>query len=174
MAKKAEKATGEVLDESVETKSKKKLVAKDVDPSQYVTVRNGFQGKLIYISPRTGERFEWESFGAEQEIELRELKNAKNSKKKFFMNNWFMFDEDWVVDYLGVRQYYKHAINIDSFDDIFKLPPERLRERLSGLSNGQKRSVIYRAKDLINQEKIDSLSTIKALEETLGCELVEK
>lgn len=182
MAKKADKKVDDALDavadseqkDSPKAEPKKKLIAKDIDPNQYVTVRNGFQGKLIYISPRTGERFEWDSFGDEQEMELRELKNAKNSKKKFFANNWFMFDEDWIVDYLGARQYYKNAIGIDSFDDIFQLPSEELRKKVSGLSSGQKRSVIYRAKELISQEKIDSLSTIKVLEETLGCELIEK
>ena len=100
--------------------SNKSIIPKDVDPSQYVTVRNGFQGKLIYRSKKTGEVFIWDEFGSEQEMELRELRNAKNSSKKFFINNWFMFDEDWIIDYLGMRQYYKDALPIDHFDDIFK------------------------------------------------------
>lgn len=66
----------------------KPVTPKDIDPSTLVVVKNGFQGKLIYKSPRTGERFAWDSFGSEQELELKELRNAKNSAKKFFMNNW--------------------------------------------------------------------------------------
>ena len=69
------------------TEPTQKLSAKEVDTTQYVTVRNGFQGRLIYKSPRTGEKYVWEEFGAEQDMELRELKNARNSAKKFFMNN---------------------------------------------------------------------------------------
>ena len=68
-------------------KTKKAIVAKDIDPNQYVVVRNGFQGRLVYISKKTGERFVWDGFGSEQEMELRELKNARNSYKKFFENN---------------------------------------------------------------------------------------
>ena len=83
---------------------RKTIIPKDIDASQFVTVRNGFQGKLVYVSKRTGETFIWEEFGSEQEMELRELRNAKNSYKTFFVNNWFMFDEDWIVDYLGVRK----------------------------------------------------------------------
>lgn len=152
----------------------KKIVPKDIDSSQYVTVRNGFQGKLVYISKRTGETFVWDEFGAEQEMELRELRNAKNSYKNFFINNWFMFDEDWVVDYLGVRQFYKHAIPIDSFDEIFTQKASELKKTISALSEGQKKSVAYRAKELIAEDKIDSLSVINILEKALNIELIEK
>lgn len=151
----------------------RKIVPKDIDPNQYVPVRNGFRGRLIYISPRTGERFDWSEFGDMQEMELRELQNAKSSKKKFFQNNWFMLD-DWVVDYLGVRQYYKNSVPIDEFDDLFKKSPSEIKKILSKVPDGQKRSIAYRARELIRDNKIDSLSVISALEESLGVELIEK
>lgn len=151
-----------------------KIIPKDVNPEQYVTVKNGFQGRLIYISSRTGETFIWEEFGDEQDIELRELKNAKNSAKAFFENNWFMFDEDWIVDYLGVGRFYEHAVSIEDFDDIFMGSPEEVKNVISELTDGQKRSAAYRARVLIAEEKIDSHKTIKALEEALGVELIER
>lgn len=153
-----------------------KIVPKEVDPNQYVTVRNGFQGTLIYKSPRTGEKFMWNDFGDEQEIELRELRNAKGSAKRMFENNWFMFDEDedWIIDYLGVRQYYKYALNIDNFDSIFKLPVEKARKTISEMSDGLKRSISYRARQLIIDGAIDSIKFIQMLEEVLGTELIEK
>lgn len=154
--------------------TKKTFVPKDIDPTQYVTVRNGFQGRLIYKSRKTGELFVWDNFGAEQEMELRELRNAKNSYKKFFINNWFMFDEDWIVEYLGVRQYYKNAIPVDNFDDIFTQKPDDLKDTLVKLSSGQKKSVAYRAQELIAEGKIDSLSVINILEDVLRIELIER
>lgn len=154
----------------------KSIVLKDIDPNQYVTVRNGFQGKLVYKSKRTGERFIWERFGDEQEMELRELKNAKNTSKVFFRNNWFMFndDEDWIVDYLGVRQFYRNAISIEKFDKLFEKSADELRKIIIGLSEGQKRSAVYRARQLIADGKIDSRKAILALEDTLGVELIEE
>lgn len=152
----------------------KPLKISEVDLNQYITVRNGFQGRLTYKSERTGETFKWDDFGAEQEIELRELRNAKSSHKKYFTNNWFMFDEDWVIDYLGVNQYYKNALKIDEFDTIFNLSANELQKRLNSLSDGQKKSVAYRAKELIASEAIDSRKIIAVLEETLGVELIEK
>lgn len=154
--------------------TKKPVVPKEIDPNQIITVRNGFQGRLVYKSKRTGERWSWESFGAEQDMELSELKNARNSNKKYFINNWFMFDEDWVIDYLGMRQYYKNSLNIQDFDQLFKKPVGEIEDIISKLSEGQRKSVAYRAKQLIAEEEIDSNRVINTLEKYLGVELVER
>ena len=162
--------TRETTDEPVS------FTAKDIDPNQIVTVRNGFNGKLVYISPRTHEIFKWESFGDEQEMELRELRNAKSSAKKFFINNWFMFDEAnvWVIDYLGLNQYYKNALTLDDFDDLFTKPASEIELIISQLSKGQKQSVAYMARQLILDGKIDSRSVVAALERSLGVDIVER
>ena len=157
-----------------QTEPKKAMIPKEVDPNQYVTVRNGFQGRLVYKSKRTGERFVWDSFGAEQDMELSELKNARNSNKKYFINNWFMFDEPWVVDYIGMSQYYKFAISIQDFDKLFEKPAAEIGKIISKLSDGQKKSVAYRAKQLIAEDGIDSNRTIAALEKHLGTALIER
>lgn len=166
--------------ESIESKQvqqeaeKKPLVPKDIDPSQYVTVRNGFQGRLVYKSKRTGERFVWDSFGAEQDMELSELRNARNSNKKYFINNWFMFDEPWIVDYLGMGKYYRFAISIQDFDKLFTKPASEIEKTIANLSDGQKQSVAYRAKQLIPEGGIDSNRLIATLEKCLGIELIER
>lgn len=150
-----------------------KIIPKEIDPEQYVIVRNGFQGQLIYKSKRTGERFVWDEFGAEQEIQLRELRNAKNSNKSFFINNWFMFDDEWVVDYLGVGRYYKNAVRIEDFDKIFENDPATLESIISEMTDGQKKSLAYRAQVLIGEGKIDSIKAISVLERTLNVDLIE-
>jgi len=155
-------------------KPAKAIIPKDIDPDQYVVVRNGFQGTLVYRSRRTGEKFRWEEFGDEQEMSLSELKNAKSSNKKFFINNWFMFDEPWIVDYLGMGQYYKYAIKIEDFDNIFTMPADEIKRTIAELSAGQKKSVEYRARVLLQAKEIDSNKTIAALEEALGVELIER
>lgn len=176
-AKSAEDCPNNATEQEVQethTVVEKPLIPKEIDPNQIVTVRNGFQGKLVYKSKRTGERWAWDSFGAEQDMELSELKNARNSNKKFFINNWFMFDEDWIVDYLGLKQYYKNSLSIDEFDSLFEKSPSEIKEIVSKLSDGQKKSVGYRAKQLIAKKEIDSNRVISTLEECLGTELVDR
>lgn len=157
-----------------QTVTAEKIIPKEIDMNQYVVVRNGFQGTLVYISPRTGEKFVWDGFGAEQEMELRELRNAKAASKRFFADNWFMFDDEWVIDYLGVRQFYQNALPLEKFDEIFKKSPTEIKKAVSSMSDGQKKSVAYRASELIASGEIDSRKTISALEEALGVELIEK
>lgn len=156
------------------TTRKKKVSTKNIDMTQYVVVRNGFQGRLVYKSSRTGEHFVWDEFGSEQEMELRELRNARNSSKKFFINNWFMFDEDWIIDFLGVKQFYKNAVSIDNFDSIFSKPADEIKSIIKEMSDGQKRSTAYRARQLITAGEIDSNKAIAALEDALGIELIER
>ena len=161
-------------EQAVEEQKVQVIVPKEIDPDQYVTVRNGFHGRLIYKSPRTGEKFVWGEFGDEQEMQLRELRDAKNSKKSFFINNWFMFEEPWVIDYLGMRKYYKYAVKIEDFDNIFKKTPAQIEKTVGDMSQGQRRSLIYRATELIASGDIDSRKVIQALENALGVELAEK
>ena len=107
-------------------------------------------------------------------MEIGELRNAKSANKKYFINNWFMFDEPWVTDYIGMSQYYKFAIPIDEFDKFFDKPAAELEKAVSKLSSGQKQSVAYRAKQLIADGTIDSNRAIAALEKALGVELIER
>lgn len=148
---------------------------KKIDPNQIITVYNGFHGAMYYRSRKTGELYQWDGFGDEQDMELSELKNAKSSSKKHFINNWFMFDEDdaWVIEYLGVGRYYKNAVSIDGFDDIFTKSPAEIAEIVNGMSAGQKRSAAYRAQQMIVGGEIDSMKKISVLENCLGVELVE-
>lgn len=155
---------------------KKPIVPKEIDLGQLIAVRNGYQGRLVYKSPRTHEKFVWPEFGSEQMVELLELRNAKNTYKKYFINNWFMFDDEcaWVIDYLGMSQYYKYALKVDGFDDIFTKSPAEIEDTVSKLSAGQKKSLSYRARQLIAEGEIDSNKAIAALERSLGIELVER
>lgn len=165
------------IDNSVEKINEEKpIIPKDIDPNSVVTVTNGFHGHLVYISPRTHEKYEWSGFGDEQEMELRELRNAKSSAKYFFENNWFMFTNEsaWVVPYLGLSRYYKNAIKIEDFDKVFDKTPEEIKEIISAMSAGQKASLSLRARQLVMDGEIDSRRVIATLEEALGTELIER
>ncbi|WP_440453566.1 hypothetical protein [Ruminococcus intestinalis] len=157
---------------NTDTEKKIYRVKKNLDPNMIVTIKNGFQGRLVYQSKKTGETFIWEEFGDEQDMELSEAKAARNSSKKFFINNWFLIDDPEVIEYLGVEQYYKHALNSENFDEIFNKTAKEIKEIISQLSTGQKRSLAYRAKQLIEDGTVDSIKVIKALEDGLGVELI--
>lgn len=151
------------------------VVPKQIDVNQYVPVKNGFHGVLVFKSPHTGETFEWGEFGDIQDIQLTDLRAAKNSMKGFFINNWFLFDEeyDWVIDYLGVRKYYANALGIDDFDGLLDKSASEIEKIINALSEGQKKSVAYMVGEKIRSGEIDSRKLIASLEKTLGVSLIE-
>ena len=166
-------------DEKVVVKKKeekKEIDYSKVDPNQTVMVINGFNGRLIYKSKKTGEKFVWNEMGAEQEMEIKELRNAKNSSKGFFIKNWFMFgkEDQWVIDYLALGQYYADSIPIDDYDKILTANAKIIESRLANVPDGQKASLANRAAALIKNGDIDSNRAIMALENVLGVELVER
>ena len=143
-------------------------------PDDYVTVRNGFDGKLVYKSSKTGEKYVFSRFGDEHDMEIQELKKARNDSKKFFENNWFLIDDPAVIEYLGVERFYKNALSFEEFDTLFDLDAEAIEKRVSALSKGQQNSLKYRARQLIRDGKIDSIKVINTLERLLETELIEK
>lgn len=151
-------------------------VYKDINLDQLIPVYNGFHGVLVYASKKTGEIYQWDNFGDYQDIELKELKVAKSSSKDFFINNWFMFDDEhqWVIDYLGLQQFYKNSISLEGFEDILTLTPAKIKSTIAGMSKGQKDSLMYMVKNMVANNEIDSLKTLSALEEGLGITLIEK
>ena len=52
--------------EATETSKPTFKVKKDLSPTMIVTVKNGFNGTLVYKSKRTGELFIWDAFGSER------------------------------------------------------------------------------------------------------------
>lgn len=167
----------ETIDETEETPKEEKKsyrVKKTLDPNTVVTVKNGFNGTLVYKSKKTGETFKWEEFDDEQDMDLAELKNARNSYKQFFENNWFIFDDPEIIDYLNVGNFYKNALNSKGFEELFKMTPEKITAKVAKLSEGQKRSVAFRAKQLIAEGEIDSIKVIDALEKSLSVQLIER
>lgn len=151
-------------------------IPENVDPNMLITVRNGYHGTLTYTSPRTHEEFVWDDFGDEQDMELKELRTAKSTKKAFFENNYFMFDEEysWVIPYLDVAKYYVNAMGMDGFEKIFHSRPDEIKRVIKSMSKGQKKSLAYCAKDKIASGEVDSMRVISAIEDGLGVTLLER
>lgn len=154
----------------------KPIVPKEIDQNMIIPVVNGFPGRLVYVSKRSGESFVWEQFGDEQDMELKELRNVKSAAKAFFINGWMTFSKEyaWVIHYLGLEQYYKQALDLDEFEGLFEKSPAEVKKIISKLSTGQKQSVAYMAREKVISGEIDSRKLIQTFEEALGVELIER
>lgn len=149
-------------------------VVKELDPSMVVSVKNGFDGTLVYHSKKTGEDFVWHALGDEQDIDLAELKNARNASKSFFENNWFVIDDEDVLKWLRVDSFYENALTIEEMETIEEQPAAKITKMISGMSNGQRETLRYMIIRKHAEGKLDgaTVKSLKVLEKLLNINLI--
>jgi hypothetical protein len=149
----------------------------EIDLHQYIPVKNGFHGMLDYLSKRTGEFVHWDEFGDEKYIELIDLQHAKGNARKFFENNWFIFDDEyqWVIDFIGVRNFYDDSLSQEEFDELITTcSADEVEARVSKLSDGQKKTYALYAREKVEDGTIDSRKVIAVLEKVFKVDLSTK
>lgn len=170
--------------ESIIEKKKKEISIRNLPLSTEVYVSNNCHNGLIYISRgRTGFETSWDYFGNPQPMTLEELLIMRNTQRKFFERPWIRIegfvDEDYnelfsveeILDFLQVKKYYSKILCPPNIDDIFKLSPAEIEERVPKMSKGTKANIVVRANTLIESGQLDSLRVIATLEKVLNCEL---
>lgn len=148
----------------------------EVDMHQYIPVKNGFHGMLDYFVKRTGEIIHWDEFGEERYVELIDIQSAKGNARKFFENSWFVFDDEyqWVIDFIGVRNFYDDSLSQEEFDELITRSADEVEARVSKLPDGQKKTYALYAREKIADGTIDSRRVISALERAFKVDLTEK
>lgn len=170
--KKAEEAKiAEQAKQSAPTQEKNIKV--EPDPHELISVKNGFHGRLTYKSRRDGMEVVWSEYGDEEFLEYQELKSARSSQKKFFTENWWIMDYEYL-EALGVVKYYENAINDENIENLKNKSPDKIKEIVSKMSNGQKKSLSYKVIEMIKTEELDNVKTIRALKESLNLNQIEE
>lgn len=131
-------------------------------------------GGAFYSSKKImGYTVEWEDIGSVEYMELGELSSMKNTDKRFFEDNWIVFDDteeytaSELYDFLKVSKYYKNILTPDNIDEIFTYPKDEIVKTISTLSRGMKETIAVRAKQKLDENTLDK-NIIDILESSLG------
>ena len=131
-------------------------------------------GGAFYSSKKImGYTVEWEDIGSVEYMETGELSSMKNTDKRFFEDNWIVFDDteeytaSELYDFLKVSKYYKNVLTPDNIDEIFTYPKDEIVKTISTLSRGMKETVAVRAKQKLDENTLDK-NIIDILESSLG------
>ena len=170
------KETDKPEQQSEQPKQKPKSYIKQKrDLNEMVCVRNATMGSVVYSSKRTqGYKVEWEKMGSEGDenyIELSELVAMRNSYPRVFQECWLIIEDTEIIDYLNVRKYYNNIVDVDDFDGIFNLKPEKLEDKLRKMPKGLRDAVAQRAKQLLTKGEFDSIRNKKVIEKVLNIDL---
>lgn len=149
-------------------------ITKKIPLDLEVSVICNVQGGASYSSKRVnGYVVEWDEFGSLAYMELAELVAMRNSDRRFFEDNWIVFEDTdeytaiELYNFLRVSKYYEKFYTPETIDSIFELEPASIISVLSNLSNGMKNTIASRAKIKIDAKEIDSNKKITALETAL-------
>lgn len=145
--------------------------------SDEVEVKSNVAGELTYTSPVTKETFAWNDHTETNWMTIEDLIGMRNHYRRFFSENWIDICGDAresVLDFLKVSQHYKGAILIDEVGELFELSAEKIVEKLSPMSESVKRMVANYACDAIDNGTLTNINKIRALEDVLACDLIEK
>ena len=157
-----------------EVKSTPKKVNKPKhDPSELILCRSVRFGELRLIGPKTHMPYSWANEGDVREVEFQDLVSWRALHSRYLFEPMIIIEdedivEEWKAD-LGDLYDELQSIDIKA---MFKLPYRNFVAQLKKLPTGMKTTVQNMAYSMIQDGTLYDLRTIKAIDETLGTELI--
>ena len=140
-----------------------------------VSVVSCVKGELMWKSPE-GRKEVWNHFGDTNYMTIADLFKMRNYDQRFFSDNWVTIEGENAqayLDYLQVSKYYKNFRTVNQFDKIFSMVPDEIISIVSKFSNEVKETFARRAKEFMNDGKLDSYQRIEAIQKATGFDLHE-
>lgn len=171
-----EDAVAEVVETKVveEVKSEAKTIRKKVNQielNELIPVRSLTNHKLVYVSKATNSKYVWGAYGDIEYLTYGEINTMKAQYPRFIQDCLIAIEDDEVIDILNLGKLYENLYTVDELDDLFDKSNFELQELLPKLPNGVKKSVISRAKELIENETLVDFRKIKTIETLLNVDL---
>jgi hypothetical protein len=138
-----------------------------------ILCRSVCRGNLSYVSSKSGLSYEWLGYGDTCEVMYSDLMALKSAKSPFVFAPWFIIENDELVAQWKkeLEPVYAPFAGFESLDEVFSLDIEEFKELIKNSPRGFKDAVVSLACEKINDGTLDSVSIIKALDETLGTSL---
>lgn len=136
---------------------------KEIDRFEPIPVMNVTNGKLIYVSKKTGSQWVWGSYGDVEYVEYQELLSMRSGNKAFLDEPFLIVLEDDVVNNLGLTKMYKNLNNLDSLDDIFRMNNKDFQEVIEKSPKGIVYSIVTKARQKVEDGTLDSMWKVNYL-----------
>lgn len=103
-----------------------------------------------------------------------ELKRARSAQPKFFEDNWWIIEDQDLIEFLRVGKFYQYMLDENGMNELFNMTPDDLKEQVSGFTAGQRKSVMFEARNRIKNGRLSDLKMIRAIEEALNVSLIKE
>lgn len=166
VAEAVKEAMKEVVKETIE-ESKPVTVEtkKTFTDSDYVLCRSVCSGGLNIVS-QSGNLYEFKDYGAECEINYRDLVTLiRRGSDHVFLPRFVILDEVFLEDFPTVQKVYGEMYTKDDLLEILDLPLSRMKSEIAKLPDATKNSMRNLIATQIANGRLDSIAKVRALTE---------
>ena len=133
--------------------------------SDYILCRSVCSGGLNIVS-QSGNLYEFKDYGAECEINYRDLVTLiRRGSDHVFLPRFVILDEDFLEDFPTVKRVYGTMYTMNDLVEILELPVSRMKVEIEKLPEATKNSMRNLISTQIANGKLDSISKVRALTE---------
>lgn len=150
-----------------ETK-KKKFKSRDLIPCRSFT-----NGKYILKGEKTSIPYRWFAYGDIVEVEYQDLELEVHAKRpSVYKPRIIVLDNDFIEQNKALKEFYDNMYTTNDLSEILKLSPASMRKAIEELPDGAKETLKSIASTKINNGSLDSVKTIKLLDEIFDTNLL--
>lgn len=151
--------------------SKKKV--KKFEPDDLILCQSVASGMTFVKGIKSGELYTFESRGAEEYIEYRDLVAAIRTKSSIIFKPFILvMDDDFVNEQTKLKDFYESMYTPADFEEFFRINPKQMKEVLDAMPEGIKNTIKNIAATKIEKKTLDSVQKIKLLDEYFGTKLM--
>lgn len=143
----------------------------EIKDDDMISVMSGARSELIHRSNRTGRMWKFTKFGQTDKMPFIEILTIYNNNPKCFEDGRLIILNKQIVDNFRLNDIYKNIITPQNLDELFNKEPEELKETIKNLPQSMKGTFFFRARELYEQQALDSVKIIKAIEESFKISL---
>ena len=136
-----------------------------------VLCMSGVNGDLNFSSPLSNFRVQTKDFGQTMKIPYGDLAYVHNIAPDAFEQGKIVILNKQVQQEFGLEDVYKHVITPKNVREVIKLEADELQDFLAQMPKAMKVSLYNEARKMYQQGKIDSIKTVKVIEEEYNVSL---
>lgn len=164
-----EKEPVEVASESEEKWTKAKLYT---IRDEMVEVRNVYNGKVVYNSPKTKINYAWLEKGDIEVMSIEEILTM-HTKRKYLEEPWLAIDDERIIEGLGLEKAVDIIEKIEDTDALAEMDLQELEKLINGLNRNQRLNLRDEVVIKIKSNEIRDYATVVALKQLLEIEDID-
>ena len=165
----ADKESAKVEPKSEEKWTKAKLYT---IRDEMVEVRNVYNGKVVYNSPKTKINYSWLEKGDIEVMSIEEILTM-HTKRKYLEEPWLAIDDERVIERLGLEKAVNIIEKIEDTESLVEMDIQELEKLIDDLNRNQRINLRDEVVIKIKANEIRDYATVVALKELLDIEDID-